>query len=139
MQTDPKPTLRRVMMLGSSLTAGFATASLQALQPSFSFQISFKTLVAFGLGFVALLAYWRIFFSSSDSPGQKRLRVIASILLALAGVAGFLYPLRFIAPNNHAEVAAGLGLAFCALAGVTVLLFWCKRFLDEDTRNNGPY
>jgi len=126
------------MLFGSSLAGGFAAASLQALQPNFSFRVSAKTLVAFGLGFLVLYCYWRILFHPSVSSGQKRLRMGASALLAIIGLTGFLYPLRFIAPNNHGEVAAGLVIACLALAVVIALLLMCKRFLDADARKNEP-
>ena len=124
------------MVLSSSLAAGFATASLQALQPNFSFKVSVKTLVAFAIGSIMAWIYWRILLSASTTPRQRRLRVFASVLLFFAGVAGFVYPTRFIAPNNYRDVIVGLIAAFCGLAGVAVLLLFCKRFLDNDSRDN---
>jgi hypothetical protein len=136
-QAGLDPTLRRIMVLGGSLGFGFAMASLQALQPNFTFQISLKTPVAFLLGSAMLFLYWKILLHPSQSPGQKRLRVVATAVLAFAGVGGFLYPLKFIAPNNHAEVMVGLATAFCGLSGVAALLLCCKRFLEKDARKNG--
>jgi hypothetical protein len=121
------------MILGSSLALGFGTASLEALQRDFSFRISAKTLVAFVLGATLLYIYWRILLNPSKAPRQKRLRVAASIALFIGGVVGFLYPLRFIAPNNYREVAAGLLAAFAGLSVVATLLLFCKRFLDKDS------
>lgn len=136
MQADFKAALSRIMVLGSSVAVGFGAASMEALQPNFSFHISMMTLVAFALGFILLHIYWRILLHPSEAPAQKRLRFIASCFLACGGVAGFLYPLRFIAPSNHKEVAAGLLMALCAALGVAALLLLCKRFLDEDARSN---
>src|SRR6266566_1501435 len=123
--------LRRIMVLSSSVACGFAAASLEALQPDFSFHVSGKTPVAFAVGAALVWIYWRIIFSASKAPRQNRLRFTASALLILAGVAGFLYPLRFIAPNNYADVLIGLAIAFGVLSGVAGLLLYCKRFLDE--------
>jgi len=132
MQAERKSALQRIMVLGSSLAAGFGTASLEALQPNFSFRVSLKTLGAFIFGFATLYIYWRILFHPSKGPGWKWLRISASALLALGGVAAFLYPLRFITPGKRQDVAVGLAIAFCALLGVATLLFWCRRFLEND-------
>jgi hypothetical protein len=139
METDTRvisAPLRRIMVVGSSLAAGFGTASLEALQPNFSFKITFRTVIAFVAGAMLLAVYWRILLSPSKRPGQKRLRFTASALLAVGGLAAFLYPLRFIAPSNSLDVAIGLLAAFCGISAVIILLLWCKRFLDDDTRNN---
>src|SRR5207302_6737638 len=127
MQRDLKSVLGRIMVFGSSLVGGFATASLEALQPGFSFRISVMTFVAFAAGFGLLSLYWKILFHPSRSPAHRRLRRAASVLLALGGIAGFLYPLRFIAHSNVREVAAGLVMALGAVVGVAALLLFCKR------------
>ncbi len=130
------PVLRRIMVFGSSLAFGFAGASLEALQPGFSFHISWRTVAVFFIASTILYIYWRILLHPGQEPRQRTLRITASIFLALAGIAGFLYPLRFIAPNNYTEVIIGLVTAFCGLTGVAVLLICCKRFLDKDSRDN---
>jgi len=123
------------MVLGSSLAAGFAVGSLEALQPNFSFKVSAKTVIAFALGAVMVWIYWTILLNPSKTPRQNRLRWVASAVLFLAGVAGFLYPLRFIAPNNYPDVILGLGAALCGISVVAVLLLACKRFLDKDSES----
>src|SRR5438046_477285 len=95
-QTGNKSALARIMIFGSSIAAGFAAASLAALQPNFSFRLSLKTFAGFAAGFLLLYVYWRILFHPSKTPAQRRLRLAASMLLALCGIAGFLYPLRYI-------------------------------------------
>ena len=135
-QAGANRTLRLLISVGSSLTAGFAVASLEALRPNFSFEISWKTVVAFFIGAILLYCYWKVIFRQSNSSSGKRLRWAASLVLAALGVLGFLYPLRFIAPNNYKEVTSGLLMAFGAILAVVTLLWLCKRFLDEDTRWN---
>jgi hypothetical protein len=134
-QVDSKSLLGQIMIWGTSLAVGFAAASLAALQPDFSFRLSPRTFLAGAMGAAFTACYWRILLSSTGS-GRKYLRVGASALLFCGGVAGFLYPLRFIAPDNYSDVLAGLAIAFCGLTGVALLLFWCKRFLDKDSQNN---
>ena len=130
-----KSRLRQIMVLGSALAAGFAVGSLEALQPDFSFKISAKTVIAFALGAAVLGIYWSILLNPSKTPRRNRLRWMASAALFLAGVAGFLYPLRFIAPNNYPDVIIGLGAALCGIGVVAVLLLACKRFLDRDSES----
>jgi len=129
------PRLRVIMVLGSSLAAGFAVGSLEALQPNFSFKVSAKTVIAFALGAAMVWIYWTILLNPSKTPRQNRLRWVASAVLFLAGVAGFLYPLRFIAPNNYPDVILGLGAALCGISVIAVLLLACKRFLDRDSES----
>jgi len=135
-KTESKSPLARIMIVSSCLAAGFVLASLEALRPSFSFKISLRTVLAFLGGSMLLYVYWRIILHPSQTPGQRRWRRASSVLLVLGGLAAFLYPIRFIAPNSFGEVAGGLLMAFAGLAGVTLLLFACKRFLDRDAHNN---
>ncbi len=131
--SQSKAALVRVMIWGSALAAGFATGSLQALQPDFSFRVSFNTFIAFTLGSTLIYLYWKVLLNPSKNPRQKRLRWAASILLLLGGIAGFLYPLKFIAPNNFHEVTLGLLAAFAGLSVIALMLLICKRFLDKDS------
>jgi hypothetical protein len=124
------------MIWGSSLVAGFGTASLQALQPGLSFQISIKTFVAFAIGAGVLAVCWRVIVNPSTERSQKVRRFAVSALLAVAGLAGLLYPLRFVAPAQFRPLCIGIAMALCALSGVAILLLMCKRIFDADERNN---
>jgi hypothetical protein len=135
-KTESRSPLARIMIVSSCLAAGFVLASLEALRPNFAFKVSARTALAFVGGSVLLYVYWKIILHPSQAPGQRRLRQTSSALLILSGLAAFLYPIRFIAPNSFGEVAVGLVMAFAGVAGVTLLLFVCKRFLDRDTHDN---
>jgi len=119
----------RIVRGSTALALGGMAAALEALRPSaagFSFHVSLWTLVAFVLGMAAGLFYWRL---TARSRLASR---IGTALLLVAGVGGFLYPLRFVPEDKMREIAIGLSLAIGALSLVAFLLWRIKRFFDAD-------
>lgn len=119
------------MIWGSAIGAGFGAASLAALQPRLDFAFSYKAILAFFAGTALVYFYWRFIFSSLAEEGSKAPRTAFTVFMCLLGIAGLLYPLRFVAPNHFGEVLTGLLTAFLALSGVATLLVVCTRFLRE--------
>ena len=129
----PETTLSRGLykiVLGSTaLALGGMAAALEALRPSatgFGFRISVWTFVAFAVGWAAGLLYWKL-EARSRLAGR-----IGNAFLLLAGLGGFLYPLRFVPSDKKADIGIGLGLAVCALSMGAFLLWRMKRFFDKD-------
>jgi hypothetical protein len=121
----------KIASLATALGFGGAAASTASLRSSpvgFSFQLSAATFVAFAVGAAIALIYWKLV--ASNSKAARR----ASLLIALAGVGLFLYPLRFVPAGNLHDLAVGLILATCALSIVGFLLWRVKRFLDTDSQ-----
>jgi hypothetical protein len=121
----------KIASLGTALGFGAAAASTASLRSSpvgFSFQLSAATFVAFMVGAAVALVYWKLV--ASNSRAARR----ASLLIALAGVGLFLYPLRFVPAGNLLDLIIGLILATCALSLVGFLLWQVKRFLDTDSQ-----
>ena len=133
-ETDNERVLKQIIIWGSALAGGFGAASLEALRPNVTFVISPATAIAF-LGGVALVAaFWKSLFHPSTGSIQRFFRFATSALLVAGGVAGVIYPLRFVAPAQFPALITGLAVAVCALSGVAGLLYLCKRFLDDDER-----
>jgi hypothetical protein len=121
----------KIASLGTALGLGAAAASTASLRSSpvgFSFQLSPATFIAFAVGAAVGLIYWRLV--ANNSKAARR----ASLLIALAGVGLFLYPLRFVPAGNLHDLIIGLILAACALSIVGFLLWRVKRFLDTDSK-----
>lgn len=133
-RTDNEWVLRQIIIWGSSLAGGFGVASMQALEPDLSFTLSYKTLIAFVCGMALVVAFWKSIFHPSSGKRRKVLRLVTSVLLIAGGLAGVLYPLRFVDPSQFPALITGLSVVVCALGGVATLLYLCKRFLDEDER-----
>jgi hypothetical protein len=113
----------------TALALGGMAAALQALRSSadgFTFHISVWTFVALAAGLAAGLFYWRL---AARSRLASRM---GTALLLLAGVGGFLYPLRFVPANKMGEIAIGLSFAVCALTIVAFLLWRLNRFFEAD-------
>jgi hypothetical protein len=118
------------IVLGSTaLALGCMAAAIQALRQDaagFTFHVSLGTFVAFALGTAAGLLYWKL-------AARSMLAVrLGTAVLVLAGVGGFLYPLRFVPANKRGDVAIGLVAASCAISLVAFLLWKLKRFFDAD-------
>ena len=133
MMPQPEAALSRGfyrIMLGSTAAAlGGLAAAMQALRRSpagFAFHFSVWTVVAFAAGLAVGLLYWKL-------AAKSLLAVrVGTTFLVLAGVGGFLYPLRFVPSDKMAEIGIGLGLAVCAIGTVAFMLWRMKRFFDAD-------
>jgi thiosulfate reductase cytochrome b subunit len=119
----------KIVMGSTALALGCMAAAVEALRRNaagFAFQVSVWTFVAFAVGLAAGLLYWKL-------AARSLLAVrLGTAFLVLAGVGGFLYPLRFVPADKMADIAAGLGLAVCAISMGAFLLWRMKRFFDKD-------
>jgi protein-S-isoprenylcysteine O-methyltransferase Ste14 len=119
----------KIVRGSTALALGCMAAAVQAVGRSaagFTFQVSVWTFVAFAVGLAAGLLYWRL-------AARSLLAVrLGTTLLVLAGVGGFLYPLRFVPADKLADIAIGLGMAVCAVSMGAFLLWKLKRFFDKD-------
>jgi hypothetical protein len=120
------------MIWGSAIGAGIGAGSLAALQPHLEFAFSYRSVIAFVLATMLVYCYWKLIFRSLEVPNLKVKRNVATVLMCLLGVAGLLYPIRFIAPHNYGEVLTGLITAFIALSGVATLLLLTARFFNQE-------
>jgi hypothetical protein len=121
----------KIAALSTALGFGAAAASTASLRSSpvgFSFQLSAGTFIAFAVGAAIALVYWKLV--ASNSKAARR----ASLLIALAGVGLFLYPLRFVPAGNMHDLAVGLILAAGVLSLVGFLIWRITRLLDAETR-----
>lgn len=131
--------IRRIMVAGTAIAFGCMTGSLEALRSSpggFSFQISWRTFVAFVVGGLAVVPFWNIVFGLVSKNRTRSSHVRAAFLFLLVGIAAFLYPLRFVPKEKLPEVYTGLVIALCALSLVAALLVTIARFLEKDSENH---
>jgi hypothetical protein len=113
----------------TALALGCMAAALEMLRRNaagFTFQVSVWTFVAFAVGLAAGLFYWKL--AARSLPAVR----LGTAFLVLAGIGGFLYPLRFVPKDKMADIAIGLGAAVCAISMGTFLLWRMKRFFDKD-------
>jgi cytochrome c biogenesis protein CcdA len=128
--------LRRIMIYGSSVGTGIAAASLEALKPNFAFVVSPSTFAVGLLVTAGFVGYWKLMFAAKQGRAWNWLRVATTAIVAALGITGFLYPVRFVAPDRFPELAGGLARAAIGLAFGAAMLLACKRFFDADVRSN---
>ncbi|HWY78609.1 MAG TPA: hypothetical protein VN281_23540 [Verrucomicrobiae bacterium] len=136
MSASNEKDLFKVMKFSTALAFGALLASLESLRSSpagFSFQLSYKTLLAFLIGAGIAMAYWSLVLRCG-AVARRTGVVVGTILLALFGIGAFLYPLRFVPREKLPDILIGLGLAACALSGVGGLLWGARRFLNADSQ-----
>ena len=128
-----------VFTFSTALAFGSMFATLEALRPDaagFSFEPSYKTLIAFVAGGTIAFPLWRLILNGTRL-GQRNLNLATGgmiVLLLILGVGAFLYPLRFVPRDKWPEIRTGLLTAVCALSGVVCLLWGVKRFVDSDEK-----
>jgi hypothetical protein len=124
----------RIALVSAALGFGaeFATVQSLGMNPAnISFHFSSQTLVAFLVGAVVGASIWTIIShgqSAHPSSGQRAL----GVLLILASVAGFLYPLRFLSHERLIETLEGLTVAATVLSSAAFLLWKIRGFLESD-------
>jgi len=116
---------------GSSLCGAIAVATLQSFRLPSSFDFSFFTVVAFFLGGGVFWAYWSLIFSNRRFRDLRRWQILLTAILVTIGLAGVLYPLRFVNETERSQLFTGLITAVFALSGVGLLLLGCRRLFGE--------
>jgi hypothetical protein len=131
-----------IFTLSTALAFGCMVATLESLRPDsagFSFEPSYKTLIAFAAGGAIAFPLWRLILNGTRL-GQRNLSLATGAMVVgmlILGVGAFLYPLRFVPRDKWPEIRTGLLTAVCALSGVACLLWGVKRFVDTDEKENG--
>lgn len=133
-QPEPKSSrdFLKIAGISTAIGLGCAAASTESLRSSpvgFSFQMTAGTFVAFAVGAAIGYFYWKLV-----AKGTAAAR-IGSLLLGLAGVGLFLYPLRFVPSGTLPDLIIGLFIAAGALGTVAFIIWRIARFLDADARN----
>lgn len=133
-----------IFTLSTALGFGCMVATLEALRPDsagFSFDVSYKTLIAFIAGGAIAFPLWRLILNGTRLR-QRNLNLATGtmvVALLVLGIGAFLYPLRFVPRDKWPDIRFGLITAVCALSGVACLLLGVKRFMDADEKNeNAP-
>ncbi|MFN7137871.1 MAG: hypothetical protein ACK4UN_00875 [Limisphaerales bacterium] len=121
--------MKIIIQAGTALPAGFLAASLQAWRPE-GFVFSVATLIVFVLAAAVMIGYWRLIFSSLRSAWK----VLGTVLVGGLGIFGFLYPIRFVAPNKYPEITTGLITALVALSGVAAFMYCCRLIFHDDSK-----
>jgi hypothetical protein len=128
-----------VVTYSSALAFGTMIASLEALRmgaAGITFQLTYRTFIAFVLGGAIVVPFWRLIFHGSSLSRRKLtlLWIAVVAVLVLLGIGAFLYPLRYVPREKLQEITTGLVTAVCALSGVAFLLWGVKRFVDSDQK-----
>src|SRR5579872_3805174 len=130
---EANSTLRWIVTWGSSVCGAIAVATLQSFRLPSSFDFSFFTVVAFLLGGGVFWAYWSLIFSNRRFRVLGKLQISLTAILVAIGLAGVLYPLRFVDDTERSQLLTGLITAAFALSGVGLLLLGCRwLFKDGD-------
>jgi hypothetical protein len=123
---------------GASTALGLAVllGSVQAVRISpsgVSFTFTLGTLVAIVCGAVFGWLPWRLAASGLSRAGKTSWLFRASAaLVLLSGIAGCLYPLRFVPAEKLPEVLKGLIVAVCVLSTLAFVLWRLRCFLERD-------
>src|SRR5689334_18745037 len=110
--------LQNIVIWGSALGGAVLAATLQAYRLPSSFEFSGYTVLALLLGGGVFWAYWKLFFIQRQFRGLKLLQQLFTGILIAAGLAGVLYPLRFVGREQLPQLFIGLTTAVFALSGV---------------------
>jgi hypothetical protein len=124
----------KIASISTAIGLGCAAASTESLRSSpvgFSFQITAGTFVAFAVGAAIGFFYWKLIAKSTTAAR------IGSVLLGLAGIGLFLYPLRFVPSGTLPDLTIGLLIATGALGTVGFIIWRIARFLDADAQRGG--
>lgn len=124
-----------VMVYGLALGFGGVCASLASIRSTpagFTIDLSLRTALAFVLGTVLMVPCFRIILFSES----KKRKLVAWSIVGATGLAGFLYPIRFVPTEKMRDIVVGLISAVFALSGIAALMILTHRFLEADRKSS---
>ena len=125
----------RIIVYGLSLSFSVLIASMQTVRATatgFTFDFNRGTLLAFVIGAALVVPCFQAIFYSK----RVGLRRVALVVVIAIGLAGFIYPLRFVQGEARPAIFIGLTVAVCALSIVGVLMLLVSRFLARDEKQH---
>ena len=134
--------------LSSSLSMGLAAAfvfSIESVNPSVSFLLTWKTWAAFGgMAWLTFLGCRALLFSSVSSVRRRTSRERNwFLILGVVGLGGtfvaMAYSLKGVSHEKLLDVGFGVLLAVFFLSILGVLLFQTIRFLKADEEENALF
>jgi hypothetical protein len=138
--------LLRIAAASTAIGFGSVAGSLYSLRqgPSgMTFMFTVGTLVAFVFGAVCGWLYWRLLqrmIVRAEKGGAGRPRfsrfVLLNVVAGALGLLAFLYPIRFVRPEQMRDVIEGMGAAFLVLALVGLALWRVIKFFNQDAETH---
>jgi hypothetical protein len=129
--------LNRIIAYGLSLSFSVLLASLEALRATnsgFTFEVTWRTLVALVLAAAVVAPCFQIIVYSQNKGARRA----ALIVVVLIGIGSFFYPLRFVPREKMGAIFTGLGLAVVALSSVGGFLLLVRRFFEGGSDKSSP-
>ncbi len=134
-QPDKNRDFFRIASFSTALALGCAAATVYSVKlgsAGITIELSWGTLVAFAAAAGVGVYYWRLI-----EKGRRSARWLDAVMILL-GLALFLYPVRFVAPEKKVDVAVGLVLAMIFLGTAGWLIWRCMRFFDPGEPDKEP-
>lgn len=126
----------RLARLGSAVAFGVLGSSMAALEKTSSglvLKFNLWVIPACLAGAALAWGYWGVAIEQwrQNQPGKNRVFRLYTLVLMLAAAFCFLYPIRFVAESQLAEIFTGLAMALFALSMIAVLVISLFRLLDD--------
>jgi predicted permease len=129
----------RIVRVATAIAFGLTGGVLAGLKNSGSgLVLAFNVWVipAMLVGAAAAWAYWSFILTRlvRRQAQQKRFRIY-TVLLAVAGLLCFLYPMRYVTRGSMSEVVQGVVLAFMTVGVIGLLIWSVARLLNRQDRD----
>lgn len=129
----------RIVRVATAIAFGFTGGVLAGLKNSGSglvLEFNIWVIPASLVGAAAAWAYWSFILTRLVHRGlqQKRFRIY-TVLLAVAGLLCFLYPMRYVTSASMSEAVQGVVLAFITVGVIGLLIWAVARLLNRQDRN----
>jgi predicted permease len=127
----------RVVRVATSIAFGLTGGVLAALKHSGSglvLEFNVWVIPAILAGAAVAWAYWSFILTRLVQRQARRFRTY-TVLLAVAGLLCFLYPMRYLTRGTLSEAAQGVILAFVTVGVIGLLIWAVARLLNRQDRD----
>jgi predicted permease len=129
----------RIVRVATAIAFGITGGVLAGLKSSGSglvLEFNVWVIPAILIGAAAAWAYWSFILTRlvRRQAQQKRFRIY-TVLLAVAGLLCFLYPMRYVTRGSMSEAVQGVLLAFLTVGVVGLLIWSVARLLNRQDKD----